>query len=67
MFHPAGHLLRSTVKPSGPRTVFPSGWRPHLFSLIRWTIASRCVFHSASHSSIDVGSFSVDAVVEDAC
>ena len=36
---PAGHLVRSTVNPSGPVTVLPSADLPHLLSLMRLTIA----------------------------
>src|SRR6476659_8048286 len=53
--HPAGHFARSMVKPPGPVTVLPSADWPHLLSLMRFTTASRCLDHSASHSSIDVG------------
>src|SRR5215218_7319149 len=48
----AGHLDMSTVQPSGPVRVLPSADSPHLFSLIRLTIASRCLVHSASHSAM---------------
>src|SRR4051794_18248044 len=52
---PAGHLVRSIVKPSGPVTVFPSADLPHLLSVMRFTIAARSLVHSASHASIGVG------------
>src|SRR3954447_4723733 len=60
--HPAGHFARSMVKPPGPVTVLPSADLPHLLSLMRFTTASRCLAHRASHSSIDVGC-AADAVV----
>src|SRR4051794_19236665 len=60
LFQPAGHLLRSIVNPSGPRTVLPSGWRPQWFDLILATIASRSVFQSASHWSMVVGCWAAD-------
>src|SRR4051794_39752770 len=52
---PAGHFDRSMVKPSGPVSVLPSAERPHLLSVMRFTMASRCLAHSASQASIDVG------------
>src|SRR4051795_1608789 len=52
---PAGHLVRSTVQPSGPVSVLPSADLPQWLSLIRLTIASRCFVHSASHSAMEVG------------
>src|SRR4051812_5752053 len=51
-----GHLVRSTVQPSGPVRVLPSADFPHLLSLIRLTMAARSLAHSASHSASDVGS-----------
>ena len=51
------------MKPSGPVTVFPSADLPHLLSLIRLTMAARCLAHSASHCCIDVGWAAVVAVL----
>src|SRR5215211_6917248 len=53
--HPAGHLDRSRVKPSGPVRVLPSADLPHLLSLIRLTTAARSSAHSFSHSSMEAG------------
>src|SRR5215213_2629725 len=39
--HPAGHLDRSMVKPSGPVSVLPSADLPHLLSLMSLTMAAR--------------------------
>src|SRR4051794_37194255 len=62
---PAAHLVRSTVQPSGPVSVLPSADFPQLLSLMRLTIAARCVVHSASQSAIVVGCGAA-AVVDDA-
>src|SRR6478735_3845834 len=59
---PAGHLVRSTVQPSGPVSVFPSADLPQPLSLIPLMIASRCFVHSASHSARDVGCASAAVV-----
>ena len=52
---PAGHLVRSIVKPSGPTTFVPSAVLPHLLSVMRLMTASRSFFHSVSHASSEVG------------
>src|SRR4051794_32780349 len=59
--HPAVHFVRSIVKPSGPVTLVPSAAFPKWFSLIRSTIAWRSLVHSASHSSMEVGSATASA------
>src|SRR3954452_4371651 len=59
---PAGHLVRSTVQPSGPVSVLPSADLPQPLSLIRLMTASRCWVQSASHSASDVG-WAIAAVV----
>src|SRR5215204_5535510 len=53
--HPSEHLLRSIEKPSGPESVLPSADLPQPLSSICFTTASRCFFHNASHSAMDVG------------
>src|SRR3954467_8300022 len=62
---PWGHLVRSTVQPSGPVSVVPSADFPQWLSVMRFTMAARCDAQSASHCSIDCGSgaAAVDAVV----
>src|SRR3954470_23500990 len=60
---PAGHLVRSTVQPSGPVSVLPSADLPQWLSLIRFTMAARSFVQSASHSSIDWGSATGAVVV----
>src|SRR5215213_6938111 len=52
---PAGHLVRSIVKPAGPVTFLPSGEEPQPFDLIRATTAARSLAQRASQSSIEVG------------
>src|SRR4030081_1026229 len=51
---PCRHFVRSMVKPLGPVTFLPSADLPQLLSLMRLTMASRSLAHSASHSSIVV-------------
>src|SRR4051794_36168405 len=52
---PAGHLVRSTVQPSGPVSVLPSADLLQWLSVMRLTTAARWSAHSFSHSSIDCG------------
>src|SRR4051794_39679864 len=61
---PAGHLVRSTVQPSGPVSVLPSADLPQWLSVMRLTTAARWSAHSFSHSSIDCGC-AAGAVVAD--